>query len=553
MAAAKLRIGLLNDDTWLAPEIAELVRWARRRDDMEVSHLLLHPAPRDPDAGRLDPIKRIVRKHGVLGTASRVSFRVLTLLESRALKAQGLAAQDVDLTGDIPHQLVFSPQVSGSGYVYRFPDEDIAAIRDAGIDVLIRCGTGILKGDILTATPFGILSFHHGDNRVNRGGPPGFWEVQKRWPSTGFVIQQLTEELDGGHVLARGNYPTERYFAANRRNIVQRSAPHLKEVLSRLAQERTLPEPLPATPYSGPLLRTPGLADQLRYAARQTRLVAVRGGRRLLGLRSDWAVAYVRRDWRNAVLRRGRELPAPPGTFLADPFVIERNGAHFCFVEEYSYTENKAVISVFMLGDKDAERVGVALDEPFHLSFPALFEHSGELYMCPETLGANDIRFYRCTDFPLGWELAGTAIDNIQACDTLVFPHAGKWWLLTTVDQARTGTPTAELWAFSADSPFSDWEPHPMNPLRNDTDSARNAGLLRDGEELFRVTQRHGFAHYGAAATIRRIRHLGAEGLIEEEIAEITPDFRPDIHGAHHLHSDGKVTVFDFVRHRRPR
>ncbi|MDO5683373.1 MAG: hypothetical protein Q4G46_11155, partial [Propionibacteriaceae bacterium] len=182
-----------------------------------------------------------------------------------------------------------------------------------------------------------------------------------------------------------------------------------------------------------------------------------------------------------------------------------------------------------------------------------LFEHNGELFMCPETLGANDIRIYRCADFPLRWELAQVAVADVQACDTLIFPFEGRWWLLTTVDSAHTGQPAAELWAFSADDPLGEWEPHPKNPLRNDTDSARNAGLLHDGTDLFRVSQRHGFAVYGAAATIRRITHLGAEGLIEEDVAEVTPDFRPDIHGVHHVHANSEVTVFDFVRHRRPR
>ncbi len=49
-------------------------------------------------------------------------------------------------------------------------------MKDLNCDVLIRCGKGILRGDILYAARHGILSFHHADNRINRGGPPGFWE-----------------------------------------------------------------------------------------------------------------------------------------------------------------------------------------------------------------------------------------------------------------------------------------------------------------------------------------------------------------------------------------
>ena len=40
------------------------------------------------------------------------------------------------------------------------------------------------KGKILDIFHFGILSFHHGDNRVIRGGPSGFWEVLNNHPSS---------------------------------------------------------------------------------------------------------------------------------------------------------------------------------------------------------------------------------------------------------------------------------------------------------------------------------------------------------------------------------
>ena len=68
-----------------------------------------------------------------------------------------------------------------------------------------------LKGEILNICRLGIISFHHGDNNFNRGGPPGFWEVFNREPSTGFIIQRLTEEIDGGDVIFKGKITTS-YF-----------------------------------------------------------------------------------------------------------------------------------------------------------------------------------------------------------------------------------------------------------------------------------------------------------------------------------------------------
>lgn len=552
----KLRVGLLNDSTCFAPELGQLVEWARGREDIEISHLVLHPQPDSAPSGPgvLGRISTVARRHGVAGTLSRITFRLLSSAEAKVLQqTTGDSVAEVDLASEVPAHLVLPPEVSSSGYVYRFSDDQLDQIRRAGIDVLIRCGSGIFKGGVLTVAPYGILSFHHGDNRVNRGGPPGFWEVRHRWPSTGFVLQQLTEELDGGRALRRGSYPTQLYYAANRRSITRWSDHHLREVLAHLAEHRELPAEVPAEPYSGPLLRTPGLRDQVAYAGRQLALLGRRGGRKLIGQRSCWSVGYVRSPWRQAVLRRSRELPAPRRTFLADPFVVEHDGEHFCFVEEYSFDTRRAVIAVYRLETGSAERLGVALETDFHLSFPYLFRYRGELYMCPESMGAGDVRLYRCVDFPLRWELDRILLPDVQAADTVIFDLDDRWWLLTTMDPSGQGNPASELYAFSADSPLSDhWVAHPGNPLRIDT-QARNGGFLEEAGMRFRVTQRQGFAVYGEGATIRQIISLDEHGLVEEPVAELRPDFKPGIHGVHHLHSDGTFTVFDYVSHRRVR
>ena len=61
------------------------------------------------------------------------------------------------------------------------------------------------------------------------------------------------------------------------------------------------------------------------------------------------------------------------------------------------------------------------LEENFHLSYPFLFHHEKELYMCPETHEAKDIRLYKCVDFPLKWKFAKTLIKNVSAVDTNIF------------------------------------------------------------------------------------------------------------------------------------
>ncbi len=61
---------------------------------------------------------------------------------------------------------------SASGFVVRIIEKSLINLESENFDVLIRANSGILKGKIIQAAKHGILSFHLGDNRVNRGGPP---------------------------------------------------------------------------------------------------------------------------------------------------------------------------------------------------------------------------------------------------------------------------------------------------------------------------------------------------------------------------------------------
>ena len=101
------------------------------------------------------------------------------------------------------------PLKSTNESVYRYRQEDLETIKSLNVDVLLRGQSGIFRGEILTVCEFGIIAIHHGNNDKNRGGPPGFWEVFNREPSTGFVIQRLLDELDGGDVLVTGSIPTK--------------------------------------------------------------------------------------------------------------------------------------------------------------------------------------------------------------------------------------------------------------------------------------------------------------------------------------------------------
>ena len=103
------------------------------------------------------------------------------------------------------------------------------------LDVAVRFGFRIIKGDALRIARYGVWSYHHGDNLVNRGGPAGFWEVMEDADVTGSVLQRLTEELDNGQVLYRSFSPTNRFSVAkNQTDLFWSSTAVLPRVLEDL-------------------------------------------------------------------------------------------------------------------------------------------------------------------------------------------------------------------------------------------------------------------------------------------------------------------------------
>ena len=63
---------------------------------------------------------------------------------------------------------------SKSGFVLRYSEEDLELISSKNLDMLVRGCGAILRGRILEICKYGIISFHHGNNDLFRGGPPGF-------------------------------------------------------------------------------------------------------------------------------------------------------------------------------------------------------------------------------------------------------------------------------------------------------------------------------------------------------------------------------------------
>jgi hypothetical protein len=545
-----LRIGLLIDGARLSWFDAELVR---RIGPGRIALVIQQELPRRSLPER---IRRALKRGTLLGS---LAYRAAVWLERRTLALRRPEIEDLFRTIAVQkvcesERLQLRPIASPSGFVHRFTDAQVQTVKAWKLDVILRMGSGILRGEILNAAMHGILSFHHGDNRTHRGGPAGFWEVLERRDTTGYVVQRLTEKLDAGEVLARGELGTKPRYLLNQHHLFKCSIQTMVDVLARLEREGAHPREAPAVDwYAPPVYSVPRVADTLRYLGAQARRAAAGLARRLLVQRNAWELRVFRGDWRGLVAARAQALPLPRGTFRADPFIVRRAGADVIFFEEYEFARGKAHISA-LVGAADGRfaYAGPVLRTPYHLSFPFVFEYGGRLYMCPETHEARRIELWRCASWPLEWRFERVLMDGVHACDSMLTERGGRWWLLTNLERDGAGDFGRELHAFHADSPLAErWTPHAANPVVTGASRARNAGLLKRDGKLYRLAQAQGFDRYGRALGLYEIGTLTPEEYAEHPVAQLEPARARGELGLHHLSASDGLVVFDVLRAHR--
>ena len=450
-----LRIGILLDGLSL-PRCFEQVIDHIMRSNFAKIELLIIRAPTSPDmARRCQPSWRVLwdkisdskrRKH--------LGFSIYQKLDQKYFLGPNDPKEEIDCTDKLSgiESLQITPIVKG--FVHRFAPTDIEEIRKRDLDVILRFGFNILRGEILTAARYGVWSYHHGDNEFYRGGPPYFWELYERSKLSGVILQILTEDLDAGHVLAKANFST---VQGGLSTIQNRFTPYWGAVhlviqklyeLHNYGWEYLQKRLIPNKPYQGKrrIYRTPtnwelvkwfvpALADKsLRRFARILkgeeislwRIALRKGSRQLLyqvdpGNRSEFI-------W----------LTPPNGHFHADPFLVEHRGSIWMFFEDYIYSESKgAIVCREISPEGELGEMRTVLRRPYHLSYPFVFKHDGRYYLIPESASNRTVELYRATEFPHQWTLEKVLFRG-KAVDTTVFNDDGTFWFFTTL-QAGAG------------------------------------------------------------------------------------------------------------------
>ena len=438
---------------------------------------------------------------------------------------------------------------------------DLPRISAHDIDVGVHIGQRGLLGDILDLPRFGIWSLHHGDDRINRDGPPGFWEMMLGWRETGATLRILRHEPDAGLVLARLRSSTLPWSLRDNASANHWGA--LRLIPRKLAELRSLGGDAfmagveaanrDPTIYSRPLYATLGNRLFARLLLRKTMDKA-----RQIWVnrfwRDQWILLYSFSPALSLSLGGYRRLQPPADRMWADPQAFERDGRYYIFFEEMLFATNRGHIAVIELDrDGKASEPRPVLERPYHLSYPFLFEHEGTLYMLPESGENRTVELYRCAEFPHRWEFVHNVMEGVQAYDATMLHRDGRWWLFTTLVETDGASSWDELFVFSSDSPLSrEWTPHPRNPVVSDCRSARPAGpIFEHRGALFRPSQ-NSSGRYGRGFNFCRIDVLDGDSYREEIVSRALPEWADDVVATHTFSRSGDLHVIDAqIRARR--
>ena len=217
-----------------------------------------------------------------------------------------------------------------------------------------------------------------------------------------------------------------------------------------------------------------------------------------------WQIA-----WREQGKKEFHIVQNPPWGWCADPFLISFDGKILLFAEIFLFrSERNGIIGYCQFNGNGFGDWTVAMDRPWHLSYPNVWTEKGKLYMCPESYQLGEVSIYELIDFPDKWKKAKTLFSNVDYCDTTFFTFNYQKYLFTF--ERKPGTLDGNGIVYKLDK---DNDPIDKQVVATKRDNARCGGnFITQDDKLIRVAQ-------------KSVNKYG-EGLVFYEVEQVEPEYR---------------------------
>ena len=513
----KLRVGVILPDNMVPAWVRHMMEEIKGSDHAEVSALAFADQPNS--------------------AAENKQYELQFNLDKKLFQPEPNPWELSDI-----RKVLYNTQVLGINLYER-----ISRLKAMRIDLLLNLSLEELPKSLLSVARFGAWSLRCNEVRVTAGSEIGWLEILNELPVMHCDIEiQREETMQVIAVSVIATNPSS--VSSNQASYFWRASEVIPRSLRRLHMQGeqkffTHTKPADIAEKASP----PTTAQSTVLAQKQALQISENKILRRI-LPHPWALMTGKStegesfDW-------GRlSLKVPPrGVFWSNPFLLKKQEKSYLFFDEFVQRNQRGRIVYAMIdSDGNIGKPQVALERPYHLSYPFIFEYRGEFYMIPESAGNRAVETYRCVRFPDQWEFHKTIMPEVQAANTTLIEYSMRWWMFTSIAGKGSSTPD-ELHLFYSDDPLSDtWTPHPMNPIVSDVRSAQSAGRFfrRDGG-LIRPS-RDPSLRQGSAVDLNSITKLTIYEYEEELLERIKPPDE-DILAVQTYNNSGDLVVLDVL------
>ncbi|MFH0866807.1 MAG: hypothetical protein V1904_11475 [Bacteroidota bacterium] len=435
-----------------------------------------------------------------------------------------------------------------------FSTSDIERIKDYKLDFLLRFGFNIIRGEILHCTPYGVWSYHHGDEMKYRGTPAGFWEIYKNDHVSGAILQCLTGKLDAGIVLRKGFFKTMLHSYSGNTDTLFYGCTHWPAQVCRDILNGTSEYfHTPPSATGAPVMLVPGNMQMIIFTVKLWRN-KLRFHFNELFRAEHWNVGIVHKSIaafceEPLVEKNIRWMPAQQGSlFRADGFAFKLDEKLLLLYENYNFGKKKGNISSSIYSDKKGfSEENTAIEKEHHLAYPYIFSHNNIYYCIPESSISRKVELYQFNKEQMKFTFHKTLLEKEDAVDPTLVHFKDYWWLFFTRSGPDSNT---NLYLYFSENFDGTYLPHSNNPVKTDIRSVRPAGtpfILNNS--LFRPSQNSSMT-YGGSIVLNKIIKLTPYEFSEETVKEIMPPADSVFSkGIHTICSADGYTIIDAKKH----
>jgi hypothetical protein len=434
-----------------------------------------------------------------------------------------------------------------STFACRFKDEDIEIIRSKNLDFILRFGFNIIHGDVLEAAKYGIWSFHHDDDEVIRGGPPGFWEIYENHEVNGIVLQQLTDELDKGNIIRKSIVEVIRHSYSTHVNELLKQGLFLLDFAVENLQKYQKLNVLPPSLAKGKIYKFPKNSVVFKFIWKIFKN-KIRFHFDELFRHENWNIGISNQSLEDffdskKIKPQSWKEEKHSSNFSADPFVIDFPPFKTSILyENFDYKTYKGVINkVEISKDFSFGKDEVFIDKPFHLSFPFVWNSNNKLLVFPES---QQNQMLEKLSFDENFKLSSSSeFFKGDIVDPVIFKYQNKFWLFCGFKKFN---PNVHLFAFHSDSLNGKFVPHAQNPIKSDVSASRMAGgFIHFQNNIYRPAQVNDL-YYGRKIAMMKLNNLTETTYDEQFEFYINPSENSQYNNGIHTISVGeKMIVFD--------